>query len=121
MYTLGINAAYHDSSACRVDDGIVLAAAEQEERFTQIEHGKRPVPFAAYELPHHAIDYCLGAAGIELNDVGAYPSSFRRMSGPSCSRAASTTSFARISARPISRSSSSMTARRARQASPTTR
>jgi carbamoyltransferase len=68
MYTLGINAAYHDSSACLVNDGVVVAAAE-DERFTQIKHGKRPIPFAAYELPHHAIEFCLARAGIELNDV----------------------------------------------------
>ena len=68
MITLGINAAYHDSSACLVRDGAVVAAAE-EERFTQIKHGKRPVPFSAWELPHHAIDYCLAEAGLELADV----------------------------------------------------
>ena len=44
MYTLGINAAFHDSSACLVEDGQVVAAVE-EERFTRIKHGKRPVPF----------------------------------------------------------------------------
>ena len=55
MYTLGINAAYHDSAACLVRDGDVVAAAE-EERFTRIKHGKRPVPFTAWELPYHAID-----------------------------------------------------------------
>lgn len=68
MYTLGINAAYHDSSACLVQDGVVLAAAE-EERFTRIKHGKRPVPFSAWELPFHAIDYCLGEAEIDLDDI----------------------------------------------------
>ena len=68
MYTLGINAAFHDSSACLVKDGQLLAAAE-EERFTGIKHGKRPVPFSTYELPYHAIDYCLKAAGIHLGDV----------------------------------------------------
>ncbi len=68
MYTLGINAAFHDSSACLVKDGRLLAAAE-EERFTGIKHGKRPVPFSTYELPYHAIDYCLKVAGIHLNDV----------------------------------------------------
>lgn len=68
MYTLGINAAYHDSSACLVHDGRVLAAAE-EERFTRIKHAKRPVPFAAWELPFHAIDYCLAVGGITLGDV----------------------------------------------------
>jgi carbamoyltransferase len=68
VYTLGINAAYHDSAACLVRDGDVVAAAE-EERFTRIKHGKRPVPFTAWELPYHAVDYCLAAAGIELADL----------------------------------------------------
>ena len=68
MYTLGINAVYHDSAACLVRDGEVVAAAE-EERFTRIKHGKRPLPFSAWELPYHAIDYCLAAGGIELAEV----------------------------------------------------
>jgi carbamoyltransferase len=68
MYTLGINAVYHDPAACLVKDGQVLAAAE-EERFTHVKHGKRPVPFTTYLLPYHAIDYCLREAGIALADV----------------------------------------------------
>jgi carbamoyltransferase len=68
MYTLGINATYHDSSACIVKDGIVIAAAE-DERFTGIKHGKRPIPFSTYELPFHAIDYCLKEAGIYLHEL----------------------------------------------------
>jgi tRNA A37 threonylcarbamoyltransferase TsaD len=68
MYTLGINAAYHDCSACLVSDGHVIAAAE-EERFTRIKHGKRPVPFSTWQLPFHAIDYCLQEADIDLTDV----------------------------------------------------
>ena len=68
MYTLGINAAFHDSAACLVRDGTVIAAAE-EERFNRIKHAKRPVPFSAWELPYHAIDYCLREAGIHLADV----------------------------------------------------
>ncbi len=68
MYTLGINAAFHDQAACLVRDGWVLAAAE-EERFTHVKHGKRPVPFSTWELPFHAIDYCLRRAGIALKDV----------------------------------------------------
>jgi carbamoyltransferase len=68
VYTLGINAAFHDSAACLVRDGRVIAAAE-EERFTGIKHAKRPTPFSAYELPFHAIDYCLREAGIGLADV----------------------------------------------------
>jgi len=68
MYTLGINAAYHDPAACLVQDGQVIAAAE-EERFTHIKHGKRPIPFSTYELPFHAIDYCLRTAGITMAEV----------------------------------------------------
>ncbi|QBD78324.1 carbamoyltransferase [Ktedonosporobacter rubrisoli] len=68
MYTLGINAVYHDSAACLVKDGQVLAAAE-EERFTHIKHGKRPIPFSTYELPFHAINYCLQEACISLPDL----------------------------------------------------
>src|SRR5689334_6033099 len=68
MDTLGINAAYHDPAACLVRDGRVIAAAE-EERFTHIKHGKRPVPFSTWELPYHAIDFCLRETGIRLVDV----------------------------------------------------
>ncbi|NJN16985.1 MAG: carbamoyltransferase [Oscillochloris sp.] len=68
MYTLGINAAYHDPAACLVCDGRVIAAAE-EERFTRRKHGKRPTPFSTYELPFYAIDYCLRAADIRLAEV----------------------------------------------------
>src|SRR5688572_25153278 len=68
MYILGINAAFHDSSACIINNGKLLAAVE-EERFTHIKHGKRPVPFSTYELPFHAIDYCLKVADIHLSEV----------------------------------------------------
>ncbi len=68
MYTLGINAAYHDCAACLVADGELIAAAE-EERFTRVKHGKRAVPFTAWQLPYHAIDYCLREAGIGLVDL----------------------------------------------------
>ena len=68
MYTLGINAAFHDCSASLVKDGVVIAAAE-EERFTRVKHGKRPVPFTVWQLPFHAIDYCLKEAGVTLRDV----------------------------------------------------
>lgn len=68
MITLGINAVYHDPAACLVQNGQVIAAAE-EERFTHIKHGKRPIPFSTYQLPFHAIDYCLREAGINLVDV----------------------------------------------------
>jgi len=68
MITLGINAAFHDSAAALVVDGRLVAAAE-EERFTRIKHGKRPVPFSAWELPFHAIDLCLREGGIHLREV----------------------------------------------------
>lgn len=75
MITLGINAAFHDSAAAVVVDGVVVAAAE-EERFTRIKHAKRPVPFTVWELPFNAIDYCLGAAGVNLDDVDHVAYSF---------------------------------------------
>lgn len=68
MLTLGINATFHDCSAAIVQDGHVLAAAE-EERFTRIKHGKRPVPFSTWQLPYYAIDYCLSQAACDLEDV----------------------------------------------------
>jgi carbamoyltransferase len=75
MYTIGINAAFHDPAACLVEDGRVVAAGE-EERFTRIKHGKRPVPFSTWELPFHAIDDCLRQAGIALTDVDHVAYSF---------------------------------------------
>ena len=75
MITLGINAVFHDAAACIMKNGILLAAAE-EERFTHIKHGKRPIPFTTYELPYHAIDYCLSVAGIHINDVDHFAYSF---------------------------------------------
>src|SRR5690606_26428735 len=75
MYTLGINAVFHDSAACLVKDGKLVAAAE-EERFTHIKHGKRPVPFSTYELPFHAIDYCLSVADLHINDIDHFAYSF---------------------------------------------
>jgi carbamoyltransferase len=75
MYTLGINAAFHDPAACLVEDGVIVAAAE-EERFTKIKHGKRPVPFSAWELPFNAIDYCLERASLSLCDIDHVAYSF---------------------------------------------
>lgn len=75
MYTLGINAVFHDSAACLVKDGKLIAAAE-EERFTHFKHGKRPVPFSTWELPFHAIDYCLKLADIHINDIDHVAYSF---------------------------------------------
>jgi carbamoyltransferase len=63
---LGISAYYHDSAACLVEDGRVVAAA-QEERFTRIKHDA--------DFPTHAVAYCLRAGGIrasQLDGVGFY-------------------------------------------------
>ena len=75
MLTLGINAAFHDPAACLVRDGVVVAAAE-EERFTKIKHGKRAVPFSTWELPFHAIEYCLRACDATLGDIDHVAYSF---------------------------------------------
>jgi carbamoyltransferase len=75
MYTLGINAAFHDPAACLVRDGMIVSAAE-EERFTRIKHGKRPIPFSTYELPFHAVEFCVKQAGIRLADVDHVAYSF---------------------------------------------
>ena len=75
MLTLGINAAFHDSAACILKDGQLLAAAE-EERFTHVKHGKRPIPFSAYEMPFHAINYCLEIAGVHINEIHNFAYSF---------------------------------------------
>ncbi len=60
MRVLGLSAFYHDSAAALVQDGEIVAAA-QEERFTRKKHD------SAY--PHHAVAYCLKEAGIALQDV----------------------------------------------------
>jgi carbamoyltransferase len=60
---LGINAAFHDTSAAVVVDGTVVAAAE-EERFSRRKHGKVPVPFSTWELPEQSATWCLQAAGL---------------------------------------------------------
>ncbi|MEM7182866.1 MAG: carbamoyltransferase [Spirochaetota bacterium] len=61
-YILGISAYYHDSAAALLQDGEVIAAA-QEERFTRKKHDSR--------FPEDAIHYCLQAANIALQDVQA--------------------------------------------------
>jgi carbamoyltransferase len=68
MRILGINALFHDPSACLVVDGQVVAAAE-EERFSRRKHGKRPVPFSAWELPEQAAAWCLKQAGLRPEDL----------------------------------------------------
>jgi carbamoyltransferase len=65
---LGINAIFHDPAAALVIDGEIVAAAE-EERFTRRKHGKRPVPFSAWELPERSARWCLQSAGISPEDL----------------------------------------------------
>jgi carbamoyltransferase len=60
MYILGISAFYHDSAACLVKDGEILAAA-QEERFTRKKHDPG--------FPTHAVRYCLAQEGIGIKDL----------------------------------------------------
>ena len=67
MRVLGINAVFHDPAAALVIDGRVVAAAE-EERFSRRKHGKRPVPFATWELPDLAASWCLREAGLKPAD-----------------------------------------------------
>ncbi|HEX6873093.1 MAG TPA: carbamoyltransferase C-terminal domain-containing protein [Micromonosporaceae bacterium] len=75
MRVLGINALFHDPAAALVVDGQITAAAE-EERFNRRKHGKRPVPFAAWELPEQAAQWCLDQAGLKPGDLDAVGYSF---------------------------------------------
>ncbi|MFF1510120.1 carbamoyltransferase [Streptomyces sp. NPDC058326] len=68
MRVLGVNALFHDPAAALVVDGITVAAAE-EERFSRRKHGKRPVPFSAWELPEQAARWCLDLAGLRPGDL----------------------------------------------------
>ena len=56
MHILGLSAYYHDSAACLLRNGDIVAAA-QEERFTRIKHD--------HEFPSNAIQYCLKEFGME--------------------------------------------------------
>ena len=70
MNILGISAFYHDSAACLVRDGEIIAAA-QEERFTRKKHD--------FSFPKHAINYCLEAGKINgdaLDYVAFYDKPF---------------------------------------------
>jgi len=60
MNILGISAFYHDSAACLVQDGQLVAAA-QEERFTRKKHD--------FRFPTKAIEYCLTEAGIDAGQL----------------------------------------------------
>lgn len=70
MHILGVSAFYHDSAACLIHEGRIVAAA-QEERFSRKKHDAR--------FPRHAIQYCLREAGIapaELAHVVFYEKPF---------------------------------------------
>src|SRR3712207_2687825 len=75
MRVLGINAIFHDPAAALVVDGKVVAAIE-EERLSRRKHGKRPVPFSAWELPEQAMRWCLDRAGLRPQDLDAVGYSF---------------------------------------------
>jgi carbamoyltransferase len=60
MRILGISAFYHDSAAALIEDGRIVAAA-QEERFTRKKHDA--------SFPRNAVGYCLQAGGVKLSDV----------------------------------------------------
>src|SRR5262245_47815678 len=60
MNILGISCYFHDASAALLQDGRLIAAAE-EERFTRKKHD--------YEFPQNAIDFCLKAGGIEAAEL----------------------------------------------------
>ena len=75
MRVLGINAIFHDPAAALVIDGETVAAAE-EERFSRRKHGKRPVPFSAWELPEKAAAWCLETAGLTPGDLDAVAYSY---------------------------------------------
>ena len=60
MYILGISAFYHDSAACLLIEGQIIAAA-QEERFSRKKHDS--------DFPQHAINYCLKEAKIDAAQI----------------------------------------------------
>lgn len=60
MYIIGISAFYHDSAACLLKNGEIIAAA-QEERFTRIKHD--------HAFPINAINFCLNFAKIDIAEV----------------------------------------------------
>ena len=57
---LGISAYYHDSAACLVQDGKIVAAA-QEERFTRKKHDAG--------FPSHAVEFCLQQGGLKIDEI----------------------------------------------------
>ncbi|MFJ8510469.1 carbamoyltransferase [Streptomyces avermitilis] len=75
MRILGINALFHDPAAALVVDGRTVAATE-EERFSRRKHGKRPLPFSAWELPELSARWCLEHAGIRPEELDAVTYSY---------------------------------------------
>ena len=73
IYILGVNCVYHESSACLIKDGQLIAAVE-EERFNRIKHGKPANIDNSDELPLASINYCLEAGGLssisEIDFIG---------------------------------------------------
>ena len=60
MYTLGISAFYHDSAACLLKSGEIIAGSP-EERFSRIKHDN--------SFPTNAINFCIEYAGINIEDI----------------------------------------------------
>ena len=65
VHILGVNTAYHESSACLLRDGELVATAE-EERFSRIRYGKHSRVDNPDELPEQAMAWCLKQGGIGL-------------------------------------------------------
>jgi carbamoyltransferase len=62
MNIIGLSYMYHDSAACLVRDGEVIAACE-EERFNRIKH--------SIEFPHRSVDFCLREGRLKINEIDA--------------------------------------------------
>ena len=60
MRILGISCYFHDASAALLEDGVLVAAAE-EERFTRKKHD--------FEFPHNAINFCLQQANVSGKEL----------------------------------------------------
>jgi len=60
MNIVGVSCFYHDSAACLIQDGLIVAACS-EERFTRVKN--------TAEFPIHAINFCLQQAGITSADI----------------------------------------------------
>lgn len=73
---LGINSAYHESAACLIVDGQIVAAIE-EERLSRIKHAKPARVDNPHDLPLNAIAWCLEHAGLTWRDVEHVGYSFK--------------------------------------------